>query len=160
MLTKHFYVSTKQNKYNLKVLMVCLGNICRSPLAEGILRHLVKQENLDWEIASAGTGDWHIGKAPDNRSIAAAKSLGYDISRQRAQQFHQSMFSKFDLILVMDRNNLSDVRSLAKNAEEREKVKLFLNDEEVTDPYWNNCLFEPVCKQVEERCKEIIKQLS
>ena len=140
--------------------MVCLGNICRSPLAEGILRHLVQQENLHWEIASAGTGDWHIGKAPDNRSIAAAKALGYDISQQRAQQFHQSMFSKFDLILVMDRNNLSDVKSLAKNAEEREKVKLFLDDDEVMDPYWNNHLFEPVCKQVEERCKEIIKQLS
>ncbi|CAH0187176.1 Low molecular weight protein-tyrosine-phosphatase YfkJ [Pedobacter sp. Bi27] len=65
--------------------MVCLGNICRSPLAEGIMRHLADKQNLNWEIASAGTGNWHIGKAPDHRSISAAKALGYDISKQRAQ---------------------------------------------------------------------------
>lgn len=140
--------------------MVCLGNICRSPLAEGFMRNLVEKENLNWEIASAGTGNWHIGKAPDSRSIAAAKALGYDISQQRAKQFDHSMFSKFDYILVMDRNNLSDVKFLAKTAEERAKVKLFLDEDEVTDPYWDNQLFEPVSKQVEERCKEIIKQLS
>ena len=140
--------------------MVCLGNICRSPLAEGIMRHLVNQQNLNWEIASAGTGNWHIGKAPDNRSIAAAKKLGYDISSQRAQQFNQDMFANFDVILVMDRNNLKDIQSLAKTNEERKKVKLFLDNDEVTDPYWDNALFNPVCLQVEERCKEIIKQLS
>jgi len=144
----------------MKILMVCLGNICRSPLAEGIMRHLAEKENLNWEIASAGTGNWHIGKAPDHRSIAAAKSLGYDISRQRARQFNEAMFAEYDLILVMDRNNLTDVQGLAKTNEERQKVKLFLNEAEVTDPYWDNNLFTPVCKQVEERCKEIIKQLS
>ncbi len=140
--------------------MVCLGNICRSPLAEGIMRHLADEQNLNWEIASAGTGNWHIGKAPDHRSIAAAKALGYDISQQRAQQFNHSMFAKYDLILVMDRNNLADVQSLAKTVEDRKKVKLFLDNGEVTDPYWDNALFSPVCSQVEERCKEIIKQLS
>ena len=140
--------------------MVCLGNICRSPLAEGIMRHLVHQKNLNWEIASAGTGSWHIGKAPDSRSIAAAKNLGYDISSQRAQQFNHDMFANFDVILVMDRTNLKDIQSLAKTNEERKKVKLFLDNDEVTDPYWDNALFNPVCLQVEERCKEIIKQLS
>lgn len=140
--------------------MVCLGNICRSPLAEGIMRHLSKEKNLNWEIASAGTGDWHIGKAPDRRSTLAAKTSGYDISNQRAQQFNYDMFVEYDLIFVMDRNNLSDVQRLAKTAEEREKVKLFLDNDEVTDPYWDDSLFEPVCKQVEERCKQIIKQLS
>lgn len=144
----------------MKILMVCLGNICRSPLAEGIMRHLVNQQNLNWKIASAGTGNWHIGKAPDNRSIAAAKNLGYDISSQRAQQFNHDMFANFDVILVMDRNNLKDIQSLAKTNEERKKVKLFLDNDEVTDPYWDNALFNPVCLQVEERCKEIIKQLS
>ncbi|WP_316824326.1 low molecular weight protein-tyrosine-phosphatase [Pedobacter miscanthi] len=144
----------------MKILMVCLGNICRSPLAEGIMRHLADEQNLNWEIASAGTGNWHIGKAPDHRSIAAAKALGYDISQQRAQQFNHSMFAKYDLILVMDRNNLADVQSLAKTVEDRKKVKLFLDNGEVTDPYWDNALFSPVCSQVEERCKEIIKQLS
>lgn len=140
--------------------MVCLGNICRSPLAEGIMRHLSDEQNLNWKIASAGTGNWHIGNAPDHRSISAAKSFGYNISNQRAQQFNHKMFDEYDLILVMDRNNLRDVQSLAKNDLERKKVKLFLDNDEVTDPYWDNSLFSPVCQQVEERCKEIIKQLS
>lgn len=139
--------------------MVCLGNICRSPLAEGIMRHLVEKQNLNWEIASAGTGNWHIGQAPDYRSIAAAQHAGYDISKQRAQQFSATMFSKYDLILVMDQKNLNDVKTLAKTAEEHQKVKLFLANDELVDPYWDNALFVPVCKQVEDRCKEIIKEL-
>src|SRR5687768_14815965 len=93
----------------LNILMISLFNICRSPLAEGIMRHLVNEEKLTWEVASAGTGNWHIGKAPDHRSIAAAKANGYDISSQRAQQFNHSMFAEYDLIFVMDRNNLNDV---------------------------------------------------
>lgn len=144
----------------MNILMVCLGNICRSPLAEGIMRQLVKKKNLDWKIASAGTGDWHIGKAPDTRSIAAAKNIGYDISLQRAQQFNETMFADYDLILVMDRNNLREVKSLATTDDDQKKVKLFLDNEEVTDPYWDNDLFAPVCKQVEERCIALIEQLS
>ncbi|MEH3112091.1 low molecular weight protein-tyrosine-phosphatase [Pedobacter terrae] len=144
----------------MKILMVCLGNICRSPLAEGIMRHLADEQNLNWEIASSGTGNWHIGQAPDHRSVSAAKALGYDISKQRAQQFNPSMFDYYDLILVMDKKNLADVKNLAKTDGERKKVKLFLDNGEVTDPYWDNSLFSPVCKQVEERCMEIIKQLS
>lgn len=144
----------------MKILMVCLGNICRSPLAEGIMQHLANKQNLNWEIASAGTGNWHIGKAPDHRSIAAAKSFGYDISKQRAQQFNADMFTKYDLILVMDKNNLNDVLQMAQSSEDRKKVKLFLDNDEVTDPYWDNSLFKPVCQQVEKRCMEIIMELS
>lgn len=144
----------------MRILMVCLGNICRSPLAEGIMRHLIEKENLKWEVASAGTGNWHIGQSPDHRSIAAAKNAGYDISRQRAQQFSAEMFAKYDLILVMDRKNLSDVKNLAKTKEALQKIKLFLDNDELVDPYWDNALFAPVCKQVEDRCKEIIKELS
>ena len=140
--------------------MVCLGNICRSPLAEGIMRQLSARQNLNWTIASAGTGNWHVGKAPDHRSTAAAQAFGYDISRQRAQQFTAAMFSRYDLILVMDRNNLAAVLSLARTAAEKEKVKLFLDQDEVTDPYWDDTLFEPVCAQIESRCKEIILQLN
>jgi len=140
--------------------MVCLGNICRSPLAEGVMRHLAEKQNLKWEIASAGTGNWHIGQAPDHRSIAAAQNSGYDISMQRAQQFSAAMFSKYDLILVMDRKNLSDVTHLAKTKEELQKIKLFLDNDELVDPYWDNALFVPVLKQVEERCKQIIQELS
>jgi len=141
--------------------MVCLGNICRSPLAEGIMRKLVKEEGLDWEIASAGTGDWHVGQAPDHRSVAVAKSFGYDISSQRARHFTTSLFEDFDHILVMDKNNYKDVLNLAKNDQQRQKVKLFLAKEaEVTDPYYDNNLFEPVFKEVEIRCKELIGSLA
>lgn len=138
--------------------MVCLGNICRSPLAEGVMRHLVNEAHLGWEIASAGTGNWHVGQAPDRRSIAIAQSFGYDIAAQRARHFSEAMFEQFDHILVMDRNNLRDVLKLAKTATQRQKVKLFLNDDEVPDPYYDNALFEPVCAQIEQRCKELIEE--
>lgn len=144
----------------MKILMVCLGNICRSPLAEGIMRHLSTEQHLNWEIASAGTGDWHVGQAPDRRSTAVAKVCGYDISTQRAQHFNQAMFAKYDIILVMDRNNLKDVTAMAKTEEEKKKVKLFLDNDEVIDPYYDDALFAPVCQQIEERCKEIIRQIA
>ena len=139
--------------------MVCLGNICRSPLAEGIMRKLVDEKHLNCEIASAGTGDWHVGQAPDRRSINAAKSWGYDISSQRARHFIASLFESFDHILVMDKNNLRDVLNLATTEEQRKKVKLFLSDEaEVIDPYYDDNLFEPVLLQIEKRCKVMIRE--
>lgn len=141
--------------------MVCLGNICRSPLAEGILRKLVAEKGLDWQIASAGTGDWHVGSAPDHRSIAVAKQFGYDISMQRAQHFKSHLFDEFDYILVMDKKNYKDVLQLAKNDAQRAKVKFFLADEgELIDPYHHDHLFEPVFKEVEARCRKLIKQLT
>ena len=143
----------------MKVLMVCLGNICRSPLAHGILQHLADKENLGWQVHSAGTGNWHVGNPPDKRSIAAARNLGYDISTQRAQHFKASFFDEYDHILVMDRNNLRDVLQLSNNQEHRKKVRLFLPEGEVTDPYYDNALFEPVSLEVEQRCKEILKEL-
>ena len=142
----------------MKILMVCLGNICRSPLAEGIMRHLVNDEKLNWEIASAGTGDWHINKPADHRSIAVARNFGYDISKQRARHFNTTMFELYDHILVMDKNNLKDVLSMAVDNEQRNKVRLFLSDEmEVTDPYFDDRLFEPVFLKIEERCKQLIE---
>ncbi|WP_442589802.1 low molecular weight protein-tyrosine-phosphatase [Pedobacter sp. AW31-3R] len=145
----------------MKILMVCLGNICRSPLAEGIVRHLAQEKKLDWEIASAGTGNWHIGQPADKRSIAIAKTYGYDISAQRAQHFNVRMFDEYDHILVMDKNNLRDVLRLAANAEQRKKVRLFLTEEsEVTDPYFDDLLFDPVFKTIELRAKKLIQELS
>lgn len=105
----------------MKILMVCLGNICRSPLAHGILEHLAKENGLDWEIDSAGTGSWHIGHKPDRRSIAVAKSYGVDISSQRARQFEINDFDRYDFIFVMDENNYKDVIALAKSQEEKIK---------------------------------------
>ncbi|QNK62643.1 low molecular weight phosphotyrosine protein phosphatase [Pedobacter sp. PAMC26386] len=144
----------------MKILMVCLGNICRSPLAEGIVRKLIADENLDWEVASAGTGNWHIGQPADKRSIAIAATYGYDIAKQRARLFGQELFDEFDHILVMDKNNLRDVLKLAASEEHREKVRLFLTgDREVTDPYFDDQLFDPVFLTIEERAKRLIKEL-
>jgi protein-tyrosine phosphatase len=139
--------------------MVCLGNICRSPLAEGIMRKLVNEQQLNWEIASAGTGDWHIGSPPDKRGIEIAKTYGYDISVQRARLFTSHLFDQFDYILVMDKNNYKEVLKHARNEEQKKKVSFFLADEgELMDPYHHDHLFEPVFKEVEARCKKLLEE--
>ncbi|MCB0619215.1 MAG: low molecular weight phosphotyrosine protein phosphatase, partial [Saprospiraceae bacterium] len=86
----------------MKILMVCLGNICRSPLAEGILKEKIKENGLPWEVDSAGTGSWHVGEPPDPRSVAVARAHGIDILDQRARQFRPADFRQFDLIFAMD----------------------------------------------------------
>lgn len=145
----------------MKILMVCLGNICRSPLAEGIMRRLADEHNLNWEISSAGTGDWHVNQPADKRSIAVARNFGYDISKQRARHFNERMFDEFDHILVMDQNNLKDVLKQASNDLQRGKVRLFLPGElEVTDPYFDDKLFEPVFLEIERRCKQLINEFN
>ena len=145
----------------MKILMVCLGNICRSPLAEGIMRRLADEQNLNWEISSAGTGDWHVNQPADKRSIAVARNFGYDISKQRARHFNERMFDEFDHILVMDQNNLKDVLKQASNDLQRDKVRLFLPGElEVTDPYFDDKLFEPVFLEIEQRCKQLINEFN
>ena len=144
----------------MKILMVCLGNICRSPLAEGIMAHLAKENKLDWQIDSAGTGGWHVGEGPDKRSVSTAHSRGVDISKQVCRKFSVKDFSEFDHIFVMDKNNLSDVVAIAPNAQAANKVKLLLGNKEVPDPYYDDTQFEPVFDMIEDGCKEVIKQLS
>jgi protein-tyrosine phosphatase len=139
--------------------MVCLGNICRSPLAEGIMQHLVDEQHLGWQVDSAGTGNWHVGEAPDKRSIRVAREHSIDISRQICRQFHQSDFRNFDHIFVMDNYNLQDVRDMAPDQHSAEKVKLLLVDKEVPDPYYDNNQFEPVFELIEGGCKDIIREL-
>lgn len=143
----------------MKILFVCLGNICRSPLAEGIMRQLCAEQNLDWQIASAGTGSWHVGEPPHKGSIDIASEYGYDISKQKAQHFNKKMFEAYDYIFVMDRNNLLDVLQMADTEVHKNKVQLFLNDNEVIDPYFDHNLFNAVCLQIEQRCKELISEL-
>ena len=143
----------------MKILMVCLGNICRSPLAHGILEHLVKEKKLNWEIDSAGTCNWHIGEKPYRRSIAVAQKYGVDITNQSCRQFDITDFEKYDHILTMDQNNLSDVISLANGDDGVEKVRLFLKNGIVPDPYHDDNQFEPVYLMIEKRCKEIITEL-
>ena len=144
----------------MKILMVCLGNICRSPLAHGVMEHLVQQKGLNWEIDSAGTGNWHIGQQPDKRSIAIAKKYGVDISNQSCRQFDTSDFEKFDQILVMDYSNLNDVKSLARSEEEHNKISLFLKNAIVPDPYHDDDQFDPVYLMVEKRCKELLDEFA
>jgi protein-tyrosine phosphatase len=143
----------------MKILMVCLGNICRSPLAHGILQHLAIKANLNWIVESAGTGNWHIGHPPDRRSVDVANMYGYDISGQRARYFSTKFFEEYDRIFVMDKHNLKDVLAMANTIEHQQKVQLFLPKGEVRDPYYDDELFDPVCLEVEQRCKELVKEL-
>lgn len=143
----------------MKILMVCLGNICRSPLAHGVLEHLVKEQGLNWEIDSAGTGNWHVGEKPDRRSIAVAKKYGVDISNQCCRQFRTSDFEHYDHIFVMDYSNLNDVKSLTASEADHQKISLLLLNDIVPDPYYDDSLFDPVYRMVEKRCKEIITEL-
>ncbi|MGZ3750207.1 MAG: low molecular weight protein-tyrosine-phosphatase [Mucilaginibacter sp.] len=142
----------------MKILMVCLGNICRSPLAEGIMQYLVEQNGLDWQIDSAGTGGWHVGEGPDRRSTRAARNHGIDISKQVCRQFRRHDFNAFDLILVMDKYNRSDVLAMAPDDTAAGKVKLLLGDREVPDPYYDDDMFEPVFQLIEQGCRDIIKE--
>ena len=139
--------------------MVCLGNICRSPLAHGIMEHLAKEQGLDWEIESAGTGNWHIGEGPDRRSTRTAREHGIDISGQICRLFRIGDFDYYDHIFVMDKSNLADILAMARNDEDRKKVKLLLSDKIVPDPYYDDAQFEPVFLMIEKGCKEILKRL-
>lgn len=152
-----------------KVLMVCLGNICRSPMAEGLLRHKIRQLNLDIETDSAGTAGYHIGSKPDSRMIETAAKFGVDISDLRARQFKKSDLDSFDYILAMDKENQLNMQNLAQNESQRNKVKLFLEHVdfpeflEVPDPYYGTIKdFEFVFNMLDEATDkfiEIIKKI-
>mgnify|MGYP003451583515 FL=1 len=148
----------------VKILMVCLGNICRSPLAEGILAS--KLSKSQFLVDSAGTGNWHVGSAPDSRSIAVAKKNKLDISNQKGRQFKVGDFDVFDYIYVMDNSNFRDVQSLARNEADKAKVKLILNelfpDEnvDVPDPYYGmENGFDNVYSMLDQTCDVIAKNL-
>ena len=137
--------------------MVCLGNICRSPLAEGILKSKINSQNIF--IDSAGTGAYHIGHLPDQRSIDVAKKYGIDITNQKARQITSDDFDEFDLIYAMDKSNFENILALARNEDDQKKVKLILNESnpnqnlEVPDPYFGgNDGFEKVYKMLDEAC--------
>ena len=147
-----------------KVLMVCLGNICRSPLAEGILKSKIDQTKV--YIDSAGTGGYHIGEQPDPRSIATAKRYDLDITGQRCRKFSKKDFEDFDHIYVMDNSNYRDVVELAENEEQRNKVQLILEEifpgenVDVPDPYYGGDQgFENVYQMLDEACDSIAEKL-
>lgn len=147
-----------------RILFVCLGNICRSPLAEGIMLHLNDKHNLNLYIDSAGTANYHVHEAPDRRTIANAKKNGVDLSGLRARQFAISDFDAFDQIFVMDKNNLRNVIALAATQEHKNKVRLFLDQvynnphQEVPDPYYGTEQdFENVFQLLYKACESYSK---
>ncbi len=143
--------------------MVCLGNICRSPLAEGILEAKVDPEKV--LVDSAGTAAYHVGNLPDKRSIEVAAKYGLDITNQRARKFVATDFAKFDFIYAMDESNYNNILLLAKNKKDEDKVKLILNEisednHSVPDPYYGGEQgFENVYKMLDEACTIIASKL-
>jgi protein-tyrosine phosphatase len=141
----------------MKILMVCLGNICRSPLAEGILKSKLSDNHV---VESAGTIDMHEGNSPDLRSIKVAKKHGINISNQKSKHLQSADLDEYDLIFCMDRNNLKDVKSLATNETQREKISLILNNAEVPDPYWGKSEdFEHVYQLLDAACERIAQEI-
>lgn len=148
----------------VKILMVCLGNICRSPLAEGLLAAKLPKDKFI--VDSAGTGNYHIGKQPDSRSIATAKKNGIDITNQRGRQFSSNDFDEFDYIFAMDISNFENIIRLAKNETQKEKVELILNhlfpgdNVDVPDPYYGlQNGFDMVYEMLDETCDILAKKL-
>lgn len=148
----------------MKILMVCLGNICRSPLAEGIMKTKVPESFI---VDSAGTISMHEGEHPDKRAIKTAANHGVDISKQRSRPITRTDFETFDKIYCMDTDVYADVVSKAKNEDERQKISLFLEaagdhkNAEVPDPYWGDMKdFENVFQLLDKGCNAIKKQIS
>lgn len=151
--------------HSFSILTVCLGNICRSPLAEAVIREHLEAAGLPALVDSAGTGNWHVGEAPDRRAIRTAKENKLDIDHLRARQFSTDDFDRFDLIFAMDRTNHSDILRLARNADDRAKVELFLgfagidHPLDVPDPYYGTqedfhrvyALLDAACTQAMRR---------
>ena len=150
----------------MKILFVCLGNICRSPLAEGILKKKFSDHNIDGTIHSAGFEPYHEGQNPDPRSVSTARKHDIDISGKVARLFTVADFDNYDKILVMDAMNHADVMRLARSDEDRRKVDFLLNmvnegsDDEVPDPYYGGASgFDKVYDMMDRACERIVKEL-
>ncbi|RFA17473.1 protein tyrosine phosphatase [Subtercola boreus] len=152
-----------------RVCMVCTGNICRSPMAEVVLRDLVLKSGLDDRIvvSSAGTGDWHVGEQADPRTLASLTEHGYDGQAHRARQFDPSWFEGLDLVVVLDRSHERVVRDWADNDADRSKIRLLASFDpeagtqlDVPDPYYSNAaLFDRVLLTIERSCRALFAQL-
>ncbi len=146
-----------------RILAVCLGNICRSPTAEAVLRAIAAEEGLDLELDSAGTGGWHVGEPPYGPAIQAGAARGYDLSPLRARQVTRADFDRFDLILAMDCANLADLERL-RPAGNATPVRLFLSyapetgQDEVPDPYYTR-RFDEALDLVEAAAQALVAQL-
>lgn len=143
-----------------KVLFVCLGNICRSPAAEGVMRARARARGVSVTVDSAGTGGWHVGDLPDERMRSAAHKRGYDLSTQRARQVSQDDFACFDYILAMDASNLSDLRNVAP-ADHSAVLRKLLGGADVPDPYYGGSDgFEHVLDLIEGAVDDLLDEMS
>jgi protein-tyrosine phosphatase len=149
----------------MKILMVCLGNICRSPLAEGILKHKVKKAGLDWVVESAGTNGYHVGEAPHHLSQKVARLNGIDICDQKARRFVAEDFDRYDKIYALADDVLDDIKRIAKNKFSPTKVDLFMNElypgknMDVPDPWYGpEPGYHEVYKMIDEVCDKIIEK--
>jgi protein-tyrosine phosphatase len=143
----------------VRILFVCMGNICRSPTAEGVMRRLIEDEGLDIQVDSAGTGGWHVGEPPDERATLAAQRRGVTLAGA-ARQVDESDFRRFDMLVAMDRGNLRDLLDLAPDDEARARVRLLVPDADVPDPYYGGDRgFETVLDMVEAACRELLDEL-
>lgn len=150
----------------MKILMVCLGNICRSPLAEGAMRQKAEQRKVAIFVDSCGTSNYHIGETPDPRSVENARENGVDISNLQARQFVSDDFDRFDRIYVMDHSNYSDVVAQAKSEDQTKKVEMILNNLEpgknqpVPDPYFGGPDgFQHVFELLDKACDKILDDI-
>jgi protein-tyrosine phosphatase len=149
----------------MKILMVCLGNICRSPLAEGILQQKVKQHHLNWVVDSAGTNGIHVGEAPHKLSQKVAMANGVDISKQISRQFFATDFEEYDIIYVMAKDVMQEVKRIAGNKFDANKINYFLNElhegnnEDVPDPwYGNEDGYVKVYDLIDKTCEAIVEK--
>jgi protein-tyrosine phosphatase len=146
----------------MKVLMLCLGNICRSPMAEGVFRSRAGERGIDVQVDSAGTGGWHVGAPPDPRAIAVARQRGVDLSALRARRLERGDFRRFDLVLAMDADNLAKARAIAPVGGACELVRFLdyagLNGD-VPDPYYTGA-FEEVLDLIERGSDAILDRIA
>ncbi len=152
---------------SLKILFVCLGNICRSPIAHGLLKHKAEFKNLDWEIDSAGTSDWHEGELPNEKSIKVMKQHDIDITYQRSRPLRRKDLEHFDIIYVMDSSNYKDVTDMAKSEQEISKVHLIMNElnpgmnQAVPDPWGlSEKHYEEVYEMLDKATDKVIEKLN
>lgn len=150
----------------MKILMVCLGNICRSPMAQGILENKAAEKGIDITVDSAGTSDYHIDQEPDHRAIAKSKEYGIDISHYRGRQIDVADFKTFDRILVMDASNYENTLLVAESDDDKSKVEMILNlsnpnsNMSVPDPYFGGEEgFENVYRLLDSACNVLIEQI-
>jgi protein-tyrosine phosphatase len=149
----------KKVKEKPRILFVCTGNICRSPTAEVVLRHLADQVGIEIHVESAGTGDWHIGLPPDERAQHHARGRGYDLSAQRARQVRPRDFEDFDIIVAMDRGHLEILQAQCP-ARHRAKLRMLVRGRDVPDPYYGGPEgFERVLDMVEAGCLGLLHEI-